>query len=379
MAGIVIQGLSKVYGQSTKALESLDLDVAPGELLVVVGPSGSGKTTLLRLVAGLDRPTAGTIRLADRDGASRDLAGVPPQRRHVALVFQSLALYGHLTVQQNLAFAASAQTIGGWFRRGAASDEAKARIAETAKLLRIEHLLDRRPAELSGGEQQRVALGRAIVRRPRALLLDEPLSSLDWPTRRSLRRELKDLQRRLDVPTIYVTHDQAEALAMGDRIAVLDRGRLVQVGTPAEIYERPKTRFVAEFFGPQGMNFFEGVLTKDGLELRLPGGSYCCTLRVPDNHWPHNVLVERPVCLGIRPEHIRVNNPGQVEGLTGTVTAAENLGESTYLNLQLPQSTATVIIRLPDHALVPPPGATIDTAIDPERLHWFDATTGRRL
>jgi ABC-type sugar transport system ATPase subunit len=362
MSGIVIRGVSKVYGDSVKALNGLDLDVEPGELVVVVGPSGSGKTTLLRLVAGLDRPTAGTIRLAGRDGVHRDLTGVPPQRRDVALVFQSLALYGHLTVEQNLAFALNAKTIGGWFRRSAVSHEAKKRIAETAKVLRIEHLLGRRPAELSGGEQQRVALGRAIVREPQALLLDEPLSSLDVPTRRGLRRELKELQRRLGVPTIYVTHDQAEALAMGDRIAVLDQGRLVQVGTPSEIYERPKTRFVAEFFGPQGMNLIAGELVPDILKSQRPAGT------------------SGPLLLGIRPEHIDMNTAGQGAGLMGTITAIENLGESTYLHLQLYQTTTTVTVRLPPgQNISPKPETTAEILLNPSRIHWFDANTGHRL
>ncbi len=354
MAGIVIQGLSKVYGEGARALESLDLEVGEGELLVVVGPSGSGKTTLLRLVAGLDRPTAGSIRLADRD-----LTGVPPQRRDVALVFQSLALYGHLTVEQNLAFALNANTVGGWFRRSAASDEATARISQTAKLLRIEHLLGRRPTELSGGEQQRVALGRAIVREPKALLLDEPLSSLDLPTRRGLRRELKDLQRRLNVPTIYVTHDQAEALALGDRIAVLDRGRLVQVGTPKEIYERPKTRFVAEFFGPQGMNWIEGVLLEKLIDkLKLP---------------PKGAVA------GIRPEHLGVAVTDQSGGCSGQVQAVENLGESIYVQVRLDSISNQLTIRLPNHTTsLPATGDSIGIQIDPKQLHWFDAA-GNRL
>jgi ABC-type sugar transport system ATPase subunit len=361
MSGIVIRGLTKVYGDSIKALEGLDLDVEPGELVVVVGPSGSGKTTLLRLVAGLERPTAGSIHFG-----GKDLAGVSPQRRNVALVFQSLALYGHLTVEQNLAFALNAQSTGGWFsslwRRGPVGSEARAKIASTARLLRIEHLLDRRPAELSGGEQQRVALGRAIVRQPRALLLDEPLSSLDLPTRRTLRRELKDLQRRLGVPTIYVTHDQAEALAMGDRIAVLDRGRLAQVATPLEIYERPRTRFVAEFFGPQGMNFIEGELVPDSLKARRPAAT----------SGPHFV--------GIRPEHIDLDTSGRGGGLIGTVTTVENLGDATYLHLQLFQTTTTVTIRLaPSPETVPQPGATAEILLDPSRIHWFNAETGHRV
>jgi multiple sugar transport system ATP-binding protein len=233
MAGIEIRGLARRFPDGTRALDAVDLDVAAGELLVLVGPSGSGKTTLLRLVAGLDQPTTGTIRLG-----GNDLAGVPPHRRNVALVFQNLALYSHLTVADNLAF-------------GLATSNSGEQVTQTAKRLGIDHLLARYPAELSGGEQQRVALGRAIVRQPAALLLDEPLSSLDGPARRSLRRELKQVQRLLGVPTIYVTHDQAEALLLGDRIAVIERGQLQQVGPPERIYQHPANAFVTEFFDLQ--------------------------------------------------------------------------------------------------------------------------------
>jgi ABC-type sugar transport system ATPase subunit len=233
MAGIEIRGLARRFPDGTRALDDVDLEVADGELLVLVGPSGSGKTTLLRLVAGLDQPTAGSIRLG-----GNDLGGVPPHKRNVALVFQNLALYSHLTVADNLAF-------------GLATSNSGEQVTSTAKRLGIDHLLKRYPAELSGGEQQRVALGRAIVRQPAALLLDEPLSSLDGPTRRVLRRELKQVQRSLGVPTIYVTHDQAEALVLGDRIAVIDKGRLQQTGSPDEIHHHPANAFVTEFFDLQ--------------------------------------------------------------------------------------------------------------------------------
>lgn len=229
------------------------------------------------------------------------------------------------------------------------------RLIEAARLLGIEHLLARRPADLSGGEQQRVAVGRAIVRQPKALLLDEPLSSLDWPTRRTLRRELKDLHQRLAVPTIYVTHDQAEALAMGDRIAVLDRGRLVQVGTPEEIYERPKTRFVAEFFGPQGMNWIEGELIEK-LKLRPPAGS------------PNGAVA------GIRPEHLALSAS---QGCCGEVAAVENFGESTYVRVRFVNASLTV--RLSNTATqLPSASKSIGIEIHDEQVHWFDAS-GNRL
>jgi ABC-type sugar transport system ATPase subunit len=343
-----------------------------GELLALVGPSGSGKTTLLRLVAGLDRPTSGTILLG-----GRDLTGVPPRRRDVALVFQSLALYGHLTVEQNMAFALNAKTIGGWFRRGAVDGESKTRIAETASLLRIEHLLGRRPAELSGGEQQRVALGRAIVRRPQALLLDEPLSSLDLPLRRELRRELKVLQRKLGVPAIYVTHDQAEALAMGDRIAVLDRGRLAQAGAPNEIYERPKTRFVAEFFGPQGMNFIEGKLQrfKDIAVFRADEWQFRVTgeiekLACPDR--THSI-----VC-GFRPEDLI---PG-LGDLIGIVVGSETIGDAIYIWVRVPtqKDRSQVVVSRRLHDLRQPEiDQLIRLTLETGKLHWFDRTTGNKL
>jgi ABC-type sugar transport system ATPase subunit len=268
MAGIQIRGLSKVFAAGDWALDGVDLDVAGGELLVVVGPSGSGKTTLLRLIAGLEAPTAGSVAI---DG--NDLAGVPPHRRNVALVFQNLALYTHLRVRDNLAFGLKPlglkQQSGGESEKRPSQQrqpqsELHARIANAGEMLGISRLLDRYPAELSGGEQQRVALGRAMVRRPGALLLDEPLSSLDAPVRRELRQELRRVQRELAVPTIYVTHDPVEALVMGDRIAVLEKGRIEQVGFPTEVYQQPANRFVADFFDLQEIKMIADRLQKNG-------------------------------------------------------------------------------------------------------------------
>ena len=331
--GIEIRGLSRHFRDGTRALDGIDLDVTPGELVVLVGPSGSGKTTLLRLLAGLDQPTEGSIRL---DG--KVLAGVPPQRRNVALVFQHLALYEHLTAGDNLAF--GLQHKGG------------PEVVETAKLLGIEHLLSRFPAELSGGEQQRVALGRAIVRRPAALLLDEPLSSLDGPMRRDLRRELQRLQRQLGVPIIYVTHDQAEAMALGDRIAVLDRGRLQQVATPDDVYHRPANRFVANFFGPQGMNFVDA---------------------------PERVLkIERKgaVC-GFRPEDAAIATENNA--IRGTVEACEQWGDATYVHIRLNEQPEPITIKLKHNEPPPPINEQVSITMDPTRLHWFDKETGKRL
>jgi ABC-type sugar transport system ATPase subunit len=252
MAGIEIRGLSRVFRDGSRALDGVDLDVAEGELLVLVGPSGSGKTTLLRLIAGLDPPAAGTIRVN-----GKDLAGVPPHERNVALVFQDLALYSHLTVRGNLEFG-QRRVQGSGFR----VQKEEGGTTKVAELLGIGHLLDRYPAELSGGEQQRVALGRAIGWQPAVLLLDEPLSSLDAPVRRGLRREFKRLQRQLAAPTIYVTHDPVEALILGDRIAVMEGGRLVQTGRPAELCQQPANGFVADFFDMQDVREIEKLRTE---------------------------------------------------------------------------------------------------------------------
>jgi multiple sugar transport system ATP-binding protein len=356
-AGIEIRGLSKVFRGNTRALDAVDLDVADGELLVLVGPSGSGKTTLLRLIAGLDEPTVGSIRLGEND-----VAGVPPHRRKVALVFQNLALYSHLTVRGNLEFGPQGDT----------------QVAEVAKLLGISHLLDRYPAELSGGEQQRVALGRAIVRQPAALLLDEPLSSLDAPLRRGLRRELKKLQRDLGMPTIYVTHDQAEALALGDRIAVLDQGRLQQTGTPDEIYNRPVNRFVAEFFGPQGMNVINGELESQNGVAGLIGHN--CSIAIAQECWP-DALIDGELLIGFRPEDTHLGNGSG--WLLGNVVAVESLGSTKYAQIEIANEngrpTQTVTVQLDPNQELPKCGQPLTIRINPNRLHWFDATTGNRL
>ena len=359
MAGIEVRGLAKAFREGARALERVDLDVADGELLVLVGPSGSGKTTLLRLIAGLDAPTAGTIRIA-----GKDLAGVPPHQRDIALVFQNLALYGHLSVAENLAFGRSHET-------GEPSTE---QIEETAELLKMGDLLKRYPAELSGGEQQRVALGRAIVRRPAALLLDEPLSSLDGPTRRDLRRLLKQLQRKLDIPTIYVTHDQTEALALGDRIAMLHAGRLCQVGTPAEVFWRPANVLVGNFFGPQGLNLIDGKMQRQGNTATFEAGGWRIEL---DPAPPRGIA--GAACCGFRPVSLL---PGYGD-LVGRVTAVESLGEAIYVQVELPSSDERrqyVVARQQNLDMQPPrPGSLIPLSLDQSRLLWFDPATGKRI
>ena len=261
-AEVVIAGLRRAYG-ATVAVEKLDLEVAPGELLALLGPSGCGKTTSLRMMAGFVTPTAGTIRVG-----GRDITRLPPHRRNTGMVFQSYALFPHLTVAENIGF--------GLRRRGVAREEIKSRVDAMIGLLHLEGLAERMPRELSGGQQQRVAVGRALVIEPGVLLLDEPFSNLDAQLRETTRDELRRLQKAVGITTLFVTHDQAEALAMADRVAVMNAGRIEQVSRPAEIYERPATRFVASFIGRS--NLFEGrardsrLETGDGLVLRGHGG-----------------------------------------------------------------------------------------------------------
>jgi len=355
MKRLVVQDLAKDFQTlrrgRVQALQGIDLDVAPGAFFVLVGPSGCGKSTLLNLLAGIEAPTRGAIHIGERcvadAGAGRCL---PPRRRDVAMVFQSYALYPHMSVYGNIAFPLEIA------RTDAAAIER--RVREAAATLEIEDLLDARPAELSGGQRQRVALGRAIVRRPRLLLLDEPLSNLDALLRTSMRGELKQIQRRLQVTAVYVTHDQTEALTLGDRIAVLKDGLLQQTGTPEDVYRHPANRFVAGFIGTPPMNVIDGTLLR---EARRP-------LKLPEDRDPADVQ------LGLRPEHLRLCPPE--EGLwQARVALVTLLGSERlcYLDLagrQLLSTAAPDGVREKD---------TLGLVFDRENLFVFDKTDGRTL
>lgn len=324
MAAIAFRGVSRRYGANAPALDALDLEVAGGERLAILGPSGSGKTTILRLIAGLDRPTAGAVLF---DGAAVD--GVPPHRRDVGLVFQEPSLQPFLDVAGNLEFGLKA--------RGVPREERRKRVAEVAAMLRLDGLLNRRPAALSGGERQRAAIGRAVARRPSVLLLDEPFSSLDLPLRTALRRDLVDLHDRFGMTLIHVTHDQGEALALGRRVAVMDRGRLVQCGSPGEVYERPATPFVARFVGDPPMNLIPcaGVDESTSGTPRLipPPG---VPIQKSDATGPHE---RRRMLVGIRPEHVDVRRTTEAEASSGrailavVVTRLECAGGSALATL----------------------------------------------
>ncbi len=334
--------------------------MADGELLVLLGPSGCGKTTTLRLIAGLESPSSGTIRIA-----GRAMDGVPPWRRDVALVFQDFALYPHLRVAQNLAF--------GLRMRGVPRAESDRRVGEVARELGIEMLLDRRPGQLSGGQQQRVALGRALARRPQVILLDEPLSNLDAPLRESLRWELVRWHAECGATMIHVTHDQAEAMRLGRRIAVLNHGRLQQLGSPEEIYERPANRFVAEFLGSPPMNFLPVELQLRDNVPWLRGGSWelCLIGRDPQ---PLAAWVDRPLWLGVRPEHLLVGAaPDGVPTWRGEVLLAQPLGAEALLRVCCQTQELTLKVAAGARRA---PGEAIGLHVEPRHCHLFDVATG---
>jgi multiple sugar transport system ATP-binding protein len=328
--------VTKLFGD-VAALDELDLSVADGELLVLVGPSGCGKSTALRVLAGLEQPTSGRVLVGDRD-----ITSLPPHRRDVAMVFQDLALYPHMTARQNIAF-------GPRIRREPA-DGVRRRTEEVARQLGLDELLDRYPDQLSGGQQQRVALARAMVRAPRAYLMDEPLSDLDMQLRLRARTEIVELHRSIGATTLYVTHDQAEAMTMGDRIAVLAGGRLQQVGTPAQVYDEPVNRFVAGFLGSPPMNL-------------VPGGG---------------VLGGEPdIVVGVRPEDVLIASDGSaVRGFPAEVALVESLGSETVLSVRCEDGTRLDVRTGPRSPYRPK--ATIALSVDPDRRHLFDRASGRR-
>ncbi|MGH3077791.1 MAG: ABC transporter ATP-binding protein [Gaiellaceae bacterium] len=330
MSRIALEGVRKRFGETT-ALDGVDLEARDGELLVVVGPSGCGKSTLLRCVAGLEAVDEGAIRIGDRD-----VTQLRPAARNVSMVFQSYALFPHLTVRENIAF--------GLVVREEPKQVVRERVSEASELVGVVDFLERRPYELSGGERQRVALARALVRRPDAFLLDEPLSNLDAGTRVQMRTELRQLHREVGSTMVHVTHDQVEALTLGDRLAVLDAGRVRQVGTPDEVYARPRDRFVAGFLGSPSMNFLRPDAASRFYEI--PKG------RV----------------LGIRPEHVRIGT----DGVRTRVDLVEVAGSDAYVHLD-----RGLVVRVPAH-LRPVEGARVGVAFDRRVAHLFDEATGER-
>ncbi|HTC80044.1 MAG TPA: sn-glycerol-3-phosphate ABC transporter ATP-binding protein UgpC [Acidimicrobiia bacterium] len=373
MAGIVLSGITKAFPGGAVAVSSLDLEVADGEFLVLVGPSGSGKTTVLRMVGGLEEATSGEIRIG-----GRDVTGLAPRDRDIAMVFQTYALYPHMTVAQNMAF--------GLKLRKTPAAEIRRRVEETAALLGLSDLLDRKPRALSGGQRQRVAMGRAIVREPAAFLMDEPLSNLDAKLRVQMRAEITRLHHRLRTTTLYVTHDQTEAITMADRVAVMRDGTLQQLDVPAALYDDPVNLFVAGFIGSPAMNVVTARLSSAGGRVSASFGAGH-RLVVPEA-----VLARRPaarsvvaaggeVALGIRPEDIEdaefVPGAGPDELLEVTVDLAEPLGAETIVHFEVTPGTPFTA-RLSPRTTVRA-GRPVKLAVDVERLHLFDPASGRSL
>ncbi|MFB6093842.1 MAG: ABC transporter ATP-binding protein [Halanaeroarchaeum sp.] len=365
MGSVSLEGITKIYreGEGVVAVDDLDLTVRDGEFLVLVGPSGCGKSTTLRMVAGLETPTEGRISLADRD-----ITHLTPQERNIAMVFQSYALYPHMTVRENMSFGLEEST-------DLSDAEIHDRVEDTASMLGMEDLLDRNPGELSGGQQQRVALGRSLVREPEVFLLDEPLANLDAKLRAEMRTELQQLQEDIGTTTIYVTHDQTEAMTMSDRIAIMNEGELQQVGTPLECYHEPANTFVAGFLGEPSMNFFEttnedGTLVGEYFEYELPADV------------AETVSQTRRVTLGIRPERVEVRSSAEeVNDVPVVVEVVEPLGDENTLHLRFADQSgeATPLTATVDGRRAVEEGDELVARIPAEAIHLFDGETGEAI
>jgi multiple sugar transport system ATP-binding protein len=362
MPTVELKNVSKVYGRGNRAVDAVSLAIEDGELLVLVGPSGCGKSTLLRMVAGLEEISAGEIRIGER--VVNELA---PKDRDIAMVFQNYALYPHMTVGDNMAF--------GLRRRKLPEDEVQRKVRSAAELLGLEVYLQRRPRELSGGERQRVALGRAMVRDPQVFLFDEPLSNLDAKLRVQMRAEIKRLHQRMRATMIYVTHDQVEAMTLGDRIAVLKQGVLQQVADPFALYQRPANQFVAGFIGSPPINFFTADVRRDGPVFFIEAGGVEIVL-------PEALVARfaplrgRSVRVGIRPEDVTLAPAGAGARIEGTVEVREPLGNEVLVYWRTP--VGEIVSRVPgQHAPREGEGATLHFAF--EKLHFFDPADERAL
>jgi multiple sugar transport system ATP-binding protein len=352
MADLVLQGIHKSFG-TTRVLHEMTISLSDGEFLVLVGPSGCGKTTLMNLVAGLEEPSGGRIVLG-----GQDITDLGPADRNIAMVFQSYALYPNMNVADNIAFPLE--------MRGVPRAERARTVADVAALLQISHLLQRRPRQLSGGQRQRVAIGRALARQPKLFLFDEPLSNLDAKLRVDMRTEIKRLHMRTGVTTIYVTHDQVEAMTMGSRIAVLKDGRIQQLATPLELYSRPANLFVAGFIGSPAINTFPCTRDAAGV-LRLPDGKAIGTV----------AGAEGAVVVGVRPEDLQLRPAHDADApLRGSVSLVEPTGAETLVLVDVGHTEVTV--RMPGLPSVAP-GDAVCIEVPHAALHLFDADSGKRL
>ena len=356
MAGLKLQAVSKSWDNKTQVIQPLTLDVADGEFIVMVGPSGCGKSTLLRMVAGLERVTSGDIWI-DRQRVTE----MEPKERGIAMVFQNYALYPHMSVEENMAW--------GLKIRGMGKAHIQQKVVEAARILELDGLLKRRPRELSGGQRQRVAMGRAIVRDPAVFLFDEPLSNLDAKLRVQMRLELQQLHRRLKTTSLYVTHDQVEAMTLAQRVMVMNKGVAEQIGTPVEVYERPASRFVASFIGSPAMNLLEGNISADGTRFEVAGG-----MALPLGN-AANLQRGHAVTLGIRPEHIALSSQ-TAGGVPFVVDTLEMLGADNLVHGRWGEQK--MVVRL-SHQERPQPGSTLWLYLPENNLHFFDKENGQRL
>jgi sn-glycerol 3-phosphate transport system ATP-binding protein len=359
MASLSLKGVRKTYDAKEYVLHGIDVEVADGEFVVLVGPSGCGKSTLLRMVAGLEGVSEGEIAIG-----KRVVNRLEPKDRDIAMVFQNYALYPHMSVRENMAY--------GLKIRGIAGAEIDARVAAAAKILELEPLLSRRPRELSGGQRQRVAMGRAIVREPAVFLFDEPLSNLDAKLRVQMRLEIQRLHARLATTSLYVTHDQVEAMTLAQRVIVMNRGHAEQIGAPTEIYERPATVFVAGFIGSPAMNLVSGRLSEDGRRFEVAAGGPVLAIDGKPGGG-RAIGGGREWILGIRPEHMTPR--AELPDAPIVVDSCELLGADNLAHGRWGRHDVTV--RLP-HGHRPAPGETLPAVLPPEHLHFFDPATGKR-
>ena len=354
MAGVSVRDVRKAYG-TTAVIHGVNVEIADGEFVVLVGPSGCGKSTLLRMIAGLEEISGGEISIGNRV-----VNHLPPKERDVAMVFQNYALYPHMTVRDNMAFSLTL--------RKAEKSEIEKRVKRAAEILNLEKYLERYPKQLSGGQRQRVAMGRAIVRDPQVFLFDEPLSNLDAKLRVQMRAEIKELYQRLKTTTIYVTHDQIEAMTMADRIVVMHDGIVEQIGQPLEIYDQPDNMFVAGFIGSPAINLFPGFFrTGDRAVFETDGG-----MVIPLERAPAGPDKRRGV-LGIRPEHVTIDPDGAV---ALAVTVTEPTGSETFILGRSAEETMRCLFR--DRVALKP-GDAVRLRLDPSRILFFDEATGRRM
>ena len=358
MADVSLRDIYKSFGKN-EVIHGISCDIHDGEFIVILGPSGCGKSTVLRMIAGLEVITAGEIAIS-----GQVVNQLEPADRDIAMVFQNYALYPHMTVFKNMAY--------GLKIRRMPKVEIEKRVQRAAEILELTEFMDRKPRQLSGGQRQRVAMGRCIVREPKVFLFDEPLSNLDAKLRVQMRLELRNLHEALGITSIYVTHDQVEAMTLGDRLIVMDDGHAAQIGSPLEVYERPATQFVAGFIGSPAMNFFTARLSSDGRLIEIPGG-----IKIPVDSGGLPGYGGKEVTLGIRPEHLEITE--QEEGVMHLkVNHVELLGADTLVHGHFGDEKTLLTARLPDIYHFKK-GSTLSLNVSPEKLHLFDTQSGKRI